>query len=280
MAPLGIIAGLGQLPLTVAEAATARGQGVYILRLKGFVEPSLESFPGDIVSFAEVGKIIKSFRKAGCEQVCFAGIVKRPEFSALKPDLKGMSLLPKVIAAARKGDDALLSLLTQTFEAEGFEIIGADRAAGQLLAPSGALAGDVPGDADMADLRKAASIASEMGRLDIGQGAIVCDGLVLCVEAQEGTDQMLLRCVTLPSEVRGTPDMRRGVLVKRPKPEQDRRIDLPTIGAKTLDLAAEAGLSGIGFEEGGALLLNPDALKAHAEKLGLFLYGFPRTWPE
>ena len=279
MAPLGIIAGLGQLPLTVAEAATDRGQGVYILRLKGFVEPLLERFPGDVVSFAEVGKIIKAFRKAGCEQICFAGIVKRPEFSALKPDLKGMSLLPKVIAAARKGDDALLSLLTQTFEAEGFEIIGADQAAGHLLAPSGVLAGDAPHEAEMADLRKAASVASEMGRLDIGQGAIVCNGLVLCVEAQEGTDEMLLRCATLPAEVRGTRDARCGVLVKRPKPEQDRRIDLPTIGVRTLDLAAEANLSGIGFEEGGALLLNPDDLKVHAEKLGLFLYGFPRIWP-
>lgn len=279
MAPLGIIAGLGQLPLSVAEATTERGQGVYILRLKGFVEPSLESFPGEIVSFAEVGKIIKSFRKAGCKQICFAGIVKRPEFSALKPDLKGMSLLPKVIAAARKGDDALLSLLTKTFEAEGFEIVGADEAAGQLLAPSGVLSGNMPNDTEMADLRKAAMIASEMGRLDIGQGAIVCDGLVLCVEAQEGTDEMLRRCAELPDELRGTHEAKRGVLVKRPKPEQDRRIDLPTIGITTLELAAKANLAGIGFEEDGALLLQAGDLKAHAKTLGLFLYGFPRTWP-
>lgn len=279
MAPLGIIAGLGQLPVTVAEAATQRGQGVYVLRLKGFVEPLLSEYPGETVSFAEVGKVIKAFRKAGCVQVCFAGIVKRPEFSALKPDLKGMSLLPKVIAAARKGDDALLSLLTQTFEAEGFQIIGADEAAGQLVAPAGVFAGTAPSEMELSDLKKAALVASEMGRLDVGQGAIVCDGLVLCVEAQEGTDVMLQRCASLPGEIRGTLNHKRGVLVKRPKPAQDRRIDLPTIGTQTLELAAASGLAGIGFEEGGALLLDEARLKEKANALGLFLYGFPKAWP-
>lgn len=278
MAPLGIIAGLGALPVQVAEAATARGQGVYVLRLKGFEEPELERFPGEVGGIAEIGKAFKAFRQAGCEQICFAGVVKRPDFKVLKPDLKGMSLLPKAISAARKGDDALLTFMIKVFEDEGFEIVGANEAAGHLEAPEGVLAGPEPTDEQIQDLKKAAHVALEIGRLDIGQGAIVANGLVLCVEAQEGTDEMLKRCADLPLAIRGSETARLGVLVKRPKPQQERRIDLPTIGKKTLDGAAAAGLAGIGYEAGGALIVDVETVKSHAEALGLFLYGFPQDW--
>ncbi|MEM9054162.1 MAG: UDP-2,3-diacylglucosamine diphosphatase LpxI [Pseudomonadota bacterium] len=278
MAPLGIIAGLGQLPVEVAEAAIARGQGVYVLRLKGFEEPDLEPYPGEVAGIAELGKAFKAFRKAGCEQICFAGIVKRPDFQSLKPDLKGISLLPKAIAAARRGDDELLRFMIGIFEAEGFEVIGADEAAGNLKAAAGLLVGPEPNEDQLEDLRKGAEVAGEMGRLDIGQGAIVNRGLVLCVEAQEGTDTMLQRCAELPSELLGTPAERSGVLVKRPKPQQERRIDLPAIGVKTVEGAAKAGLAGIGFEADGALLLDAVNVRQRAEELGLFLYGFPKDW--
>lgn len=277
-APLGLIAGLGALPVQVAQAATARGQGVYVLRLKGFEEPELSVFAGETVGVAQVGQILKALKKAGCKQVCFAGNVKRPDFGALKPDIKGMSLLPRVLSAARKGDDALLRVLVETFEAEGFDVIGADEAAGNLRAGDGLLAGPAPSDDAMADLRKAAQIAADIGRLDIGQGAIVCDGLVLCVEAQEGTDAMLARCATLDEKLRGTALARRGVLAKRPKPIQERRIDLPTIGLETLDGAAAAGLTGIGVEADGALLIGGDALAKRADALGVFIFGFPKDW--
>ena len=279
MAPLGIIAGLGDLPVQVAKAATERGQGVFVVRMKGFEEPALTSYPGIVAGVAEIGKTMKALKQADCHQVCFAGIVKRPDFQALKPDLKGISLLPKAISAARDGDDALLSFLIKTFENEGFEVVGADQAAGSLTAQAGALSGVQPTPEQLVDLKKAASVASEMGRLDIGQGAIVANGLVLCVEAQEGTDEMLRRCADLPFQIRGSEQTRAGVLVKRPKPQQERRIDLPTIGIRTVDLAAEAGLAGIGFEANGALIINSEQVQARAEALGLFLYGFPKDWP-
>ena len=276
--PLGLVAGLGQLPVHVATAAKARGQHVYVIRLKGFVEPALENLPGEIIGVAQMGKILKALKAAGCKDVCFCGIVKRPDFSALKPDLKGISLLPKFVAAARKGDDALLRVLVGTFEKEGFRVIGADEASGNLLVGEGVLAGMMPDDSQMSDLRKAAQVAAEMGRLDIGQGAIVCDGLVLCVEAQEGTDQMLARCAGLDETVRGNAENRRGVLVKRPKPMQERRIDLPAIGVKTVEGTAAAGLAGIGFEANGALLMDEQEVRIRAEQLGLFLYGFSKDW--
>ncbi|MDX1291777.1 MAG: DUF1009 domain-containing protein, partial [Hyphomonas sp.] len=108
MAPLGIIAGLGDLPVAIAENATETGQGAYVLRLKGFDNPTLAQFPGDLVGIGEVGGILKRLKSAGCVDVVFAGIVKRPDFGNLKLDVKGVSLLPKVLSAAKKGDDALL----------------------------------------------------------------------------------------------------------------------------------------------------------------------------
>ncbi|MEL6858929.1 MAG: UDP-2,3-diacylglucosamine diphosphatase LpxI [Pseudomonadota bacterium] len=278
MAPLGIIAGLGDLPVQVADAAIERGQGVYVLRLKGFVEPALDTYPGSIAGVAELGKAFKAFKTAGCEQICFAGIVERPDFKDLKPDLKALPHLPKAIAAAREGDDALLRFMVGLFEQEGFEIIGADEAAQLLTVQAGTLTERAPSDEGLSDLKKAAQVALEIGRMDIGQGAIVARGLVLCVEAQEGTDAMLDRCAQLPERLRGSPAERVGVLVKRPKPQQERRIDLPTIGCTTVEKVAAAGLAGIGLEADGALILNADRVRARADELGVFVHVFAKDW--
>lgn len=276
--PLGIIAGLGELPVAIAENATATGQGVYVLRLKGFEEPLLASYPGSIVGIGEVGGAINKFREAGCSDIVFAGIVRRPNFSDLKLDLKGAALLPKVISEARKGDDALLRVLVGEFERNGFNVIGSEQAHAQLLAPEGLIGGPHPSQAQMNDLEVAARVAAASGALDIGQACVVCDGLVLAVEAQEGTDEMLRRCAALPETIRGSERARQGVLVKRPKPVQERRIDLPTTGVSTVELAAAAGIAGIGVEAGGALMLNRAAMVASAEQYGMFLYGFPKSF--
>lgn len=273
-APLGLIAGLGDLPVAIAENAVATGQGVHVLRLKGFEEPRLAGYPGSVVGLGEVGAVIARLKEAGCRDLVFAGNVRRPNFSDLKLDLKGAALLPKVISEARRGDDALLRVLVGEFERHGFNVIGSEQAHAALLAPAGLIAGPAPSQADMSDLEVAARVASASGALDIGQACVVCDGLVLAVEAQEGTDAMLRRCAALPADIRGSSGARRGVLVKRPKPVQERRIDLPTTGVSTVELAAAAGLAGIGVEAGGALMLNRAAMEKKALELGLFLYGF------
>lgn len=275
--PLGLIAGLGELPVAIAENAVATGQGVHVLRLKGFEEPRLAAYPGAVVGLGEIGGVLSRLKQAGCRDVVFAGIVNRPNFSDLKLDLKGAALLPKVISEARKGDDALLRVLVQEFEKHGFNVIGSEVAHAALLAPAGLIAGPAPTELAMLDMEIAARTATATGALDIGQGCVVCEGLVLAVEAQEGTDEMLRRCAALPETIRGTPASRRGVLVKRPKPVQDRRIDLPTTGVSTVELAAAAGLAGIGVEAGGALMLNRPAMEKRASELGLFLYGFPAS---
>lgn len=272
--PLGLIAGLGDLPVALAENAAATGQGVYVIRLKGFEEPRLTPFPGSVAGIGEVGVVIERLKSAGCRDVVFAGNVSRPDFRSLKLDLKGVALLPKVLAEARRGDDALLRVLVSEFEKHGFNVIGSETAHRSLLAPSGLIAGDPPDASALKDIETGARVAAATGALDIGQGCVVCDGLVLAVEAQEGTDEMLRRCAGLPEALRGTLAQRRGVLVKRPKPYQERRIDLPTTGVSTVELAAAAGLAGIAVEAGGALMLDRAGMEAAARSHGIFLFGF------
>lgn len=273
--PLGLIAGLGDLPVRIAEAAEDRGERVYVLRVAGYTEPRLDRFPGEIVGFGEIGRQIRLLKTAGCETLVFAGVVRRPDFGKLKLDMRGARLLPKVLAAARKGDDALLRTLLGEFEKEGFRIIGAHEADTALLAETGLIAGPEPDAAARDDVHRAMQVARAIGNLDVGQGCVVCDGLVLAVEAQEGTDRMLERVATLDPAIRGTPGARRGVLAKCPKPIQDRKIDLPTIGVTTVNGAAKAGLAGIAIEGGGALILDLQGVIAAADRHGLFVFGVP-----
>ncbi len=272
--PLGIIAGLGDLPVVIARNAVLSGRGVHVLRIRGFEEPALAGFPGGVVGLGEIGAVVRQLREAGCRDVVFAGNVRRPDFSQLRLDMRGLALLPRVVSEARKGDDALLRVLVDEFEKAGFNVIGSETAYAGLLAAEGLIAGPPPGQEELDNIAVAARVAARLGELDIGQGCIVCRGLVLAVEAQEGTDEMLRRCARLPEAVRGSPSARAGVLLKRPKPDQERRIDLPTTGVSTVELAAAAGLSGIALEAGGALMLNREEMTARASELGLFIYGF------
>jgi DUF1009 family protein len=244
-----------------------------VIRLKGMADPALEAFDGIEAGIAELGKGFAALRKSGCEAVCLAGVVKRPDFSGLKPDLRGLKAMPGAIAAATKGDDALLRFMVAEFESEGFHVEGVHEVAAEMTLPAGPLGGVQPGPQHQLDIGKAFHVAGEIGRLDVGQGAVVCEGLVLAVEAQEGTDAMLARCAGLPEALRGTPEARRGVLAKRPKPIQEQRVDLPVIGVATVQGAARAGLAGIVGEAGKTLVMDHDAVAEAADELGMFVYG-------
>ena len=273
MTKLGLIAGGGSLPVEIAEHCEKAGRDLFVVRLKGFAGPELASFPGAEIGLAELGKCIATLKRAGCQAVCLAGNVSRPDFAALKPDLRGLALLPSAVVAARKGDDALLRLLVAEFEKEGFTVEGAHEVMNDLRLPVGALGRHHPSDTALADVERALEVARAIGRLDIGQGAVVCDGLVLAVEAQEGTDAMLARAAGLPEALRGRPGAPRGVLAKAPKPIQETRVDMPTVGLATVRGAARAGLAGIVGEAGRLLVLDREAMVAEADALGVFILG-------
>ena len=273
MRKLGIVAGGGDLPVAVARRCQAEGRPFYVVRIKGFADDSLARYEGAESGIGEFGRTIKLLKSAGCEAVCFAGVVQRPDFRQMKPDLKGAAILPGMIAAATKGDDALLRHVLGVFEAEGFAVEGADQVLGGETVPAGALGRHAPDEAALMDLRKALEVARAAGGLDIGQGAVVCDGLVLAVEAQEGTDAMLARVAGLPEAIRGRTEARRGALAKAPKPIQDERVDMPVIGVRTIEGAAAAGLAGVAGMAGKLILIDREAIIETADRLGLFVWG-------
>lgn len=273
MKKLGLIAGGGDLPSSVAARCNEEGRPLYVIRLDGFADDSMAAWPGETIGMAQIGAILKTLRREQCEAVCLAGYVKRPDFKALKPDLKGASLLPGIIAAATKGDDALLRKILGVFEGEGFAVEGADDILGSHMLAQGAMGRISPDEKQMHDIMKAVHVAEKSGELDIGQGAVVVDGLVLAVEAQEGTDLMLQRVASLPQDLRGRAGKPKGVLAKAPKPIQDVRVDMPVIGPRTIELAAVAGLAGIAGYEGRLIVMDLDATREAADRHGLFVWG-------
>jgi DUF1009 family protein len=272
---LGIIVGAGDLPIAIAHAAQGEGRAVFLLGLEGVTDPNaIAPFPHGFVGLGEVGRAVKLLREADCSEITFAGKVSRVEFSKLKLDAKGVMALPRIMAAAMKGDDALLRALLAMFEREGLRVVGSADVARGLLAPLGPVGKLKPGAADEADILQGARVVQAMGALDIGQAAVVCRGLVLAVEAAEGTDAMLARVASLPETLRGTPSQRKGVMVKTVKPHQERRVDLPVVAARTVDLVAAAGLAGLAIQAGGVLLVDREKLAATADRLGVFVHGF------
>ena len=272
---LGLIAGGGALPLEIVRACDMVERPVFVVRLKGMADPALADRDGVDAGVAELGKVIKAFKQAGCSSVCFAGMVPRPDLTALLPDLRGLAALPRVLAVAKAGDDALLRAIAAEFEREGFIVEGAEQVVAGLAIGEGPLGARRPTQADQADIALAMRAARAIGRLDIGQAAVAAHGLVLAVEAQEGTDALLRRCAELPANLRGAPDALVGVLAKAPKAVQDRRIDLPTIGPATVIAAAHAGLAGVVGEAGGLLVVERDRVIEIADDLGLFIVGLP-----
>jgi hypothetical protein len=273
MKKLGLIAGGGALPIEIAEHCQRSGRPLFVIRLKGFASAGLEPYAGAEVGLAELGKCLKALRRAKCEAICLAGQVARPDFATLMPDLRGLRILPAAIAAARRGDDALLRMLVGEFEKEGFAVEGAHEVIDDLGLPAGPLGGVAPAPEHQNDITRALEAARAIGRLDAGQAAVVCRGLVLALEAAEGTDALLARVAKLPEALRGKPDAPEGVLAKAPKPIQETRVDLPTIGPATVEAVARAGLAGIVGEAGKLLVLELEAVIGLADELGVFILG-------
>lgn len=269
---LGIIAGGGDLPRRVIDACAARGQPVYVVRIKGAADDSLGGADGLTCSIGEVGRVIAALKDADCRLATFAGYVPRPDFTSVRLDWRGLKIMPKILTAARIGDGAILRVLTGELERAGIKVLGAEEAAADLHVRAGKLSAAAPDENALADMAKAYSILSALGPFDVGQAAIVADGFVLAIEAAEGTDAMLTRCQTLPQ--RSGDSERSGVLLKAPKPGQDLRVDLPVIGPQTINGLIAAGLSGVAVEADRALIVDRTETIALADGAGVFIYGF------
>jgi DUF1009 family protein len=270
---LAIIAGAGEIPLLIAQGESGAGRNPFVVEVDGFADQNFTAYEHVRLPVTRIGGMQKAMRDAGCDAVCFIGRITRPDFKSLMGlDTAAMALLPKITQAARYGDDALMRVIIDSFEKKGLSAIGADQVMASLVPSPGVLGSIKPDAVAKSDISKALKIAALIGEQDIGQGAIVANGLVLAVEAQEGTDQMLMRVARLPEDIRGSAAKPVGVLGKTPKPQQERRIDMPTIGLKTVDGVKHAGLAGIAVRAGNALVPRMEETIAAADAAGIFIY--------
>ncbi len=271
---LGILAGGGTLPGQVAAAAAASGRAVFIVGLEGFADREvLAPYRHEFIRMGAAGRIIATLRAQQCQDVVMIGTVRRPSLLDMRPDAGGMAILARIGRAAFAGDDGLLAAVARVLGEQGFRVLGAHEILGELVAPHGLLSRTVPDDLAVRDIRRGIGVVLALGAADVGQACVVQQGIVLAVEAVEGTDAMLRRCIDL---ARAGPA---GVLVKLVKPGQDRRADLPTIGRVTILAAAAAGLRGVAFEAGGTLLVDRAVTIAEADARGIFMLGLDPNHP-
>ncbi|HEX3710257.1 MAG TPA: UDP-2,3-diacylglucosamine diphosphatase LpxI [Pseudolabrys sp.] len=272
--PLAIVCGGGSMPLAVAESVRKRGRDVVLFVVRGARDAgSLENFAQYHLHIGQIGKFMRLARAAGCREVVFIGSLVRPSLWQVHLDVKGLMLLPKLIAAYRGGDDHLLSGMASLLEAEGFRLRGAHEVAPEILVPEGALGRLQPSERDRADIALGFDYLRATGAFDVGQAIVVAGHHVLTVEAAEGTDQMLARVAEMRANGRVRSAAGVGVLVKGPKAKQDQRFDLPSIGPRTVEGVMRAGLAGIAVAAGATIIAEPERLVLTADRSGIFVFG-------
>jgi len=272
--PVGIVAGGGSMPFAVADSLTSRGIGVVLFPLRGFCDPArVARFRHRWIYVGQIGTAKKLLRSEGCRDIIFIGSLSRPALSEIRLDWGTLRVMGNLIASFRGGDDHLLSGVGRIFEQDGFRMVGVKDAAPDLLMPAGCVSRAAPDGEASADIAKGREVLAALSPFDIGQAAVVIDGHVVAVEDIEGTDGLLARVARLREEGRIRAKVGRGVLVKMPKSGQDLRYDLPTVGPRTVEGAAGAGLAGIAVAAENTITAEPQAMIEAADRCGLFVIG-------
>ncbi len=267
--PIGIIAGSGEFPRMAARSARAQGRRVVVCGFVGHTDPALEAEADafTLLHLGQLGKLIEFMKSQGVREICLAGAVSKPKALDLRPDLRVVRLL---FSLRGKGDDAILRALAGELEREGLRVVQASQLVPELRGAAGALSSRQPGEEEWEDIRFGWPIAQTLGKLDIGQALVVRGGIVVAVEAMEGTDETLARGGRLGGK--GC------TLIKIFKPGQDERLDQPAIGAKTIEVMARHGYACLAFEAGNTLFFEQEKALALADKAGIAVIGLPRDW--
>lgn len=266
MEPIGILAGGGPFPLRLAQHARASGRPVFVVVIKEFADgTSFAGFAHEVVRVGAGGRIIALLRQNGVKQLVMSGAAKRFSPLSLMPDMWTAGMIARVGKAAMMGDDTILRAVTNVLEAEGFEVVAVNSLRADIMPEAGLLAGPAPDEIALHDIGRGIGILRAMAASDVGQSCVVQQGLVLGIEAIEGTDAMMKRA---GAQLREGPG---GILVKLAKPNQDPRLDMPTIGPVTVRNAIETGLRGIAIEAGRTVLADREEAIAAANDAGLFI---------
>jgi UDP-2,3-diacylglucosamine hydrolase len=274
--PIGVVAGGGAMPFAVADSLVAHGVSPVLFALRGACDPvKVTRFRHHWISVGQYGRATSLFRAENCRDLVFIGTLVRPALSELRLDWGTLRIIPRVLAAFRGGDDHLLSGIGGILERDGFRMVGIRDVAPDLLMPEGFLTRAVPDDSASADIARGRAVLTALGPYDVGQAVVVIGGHVVGVEGIEGTDGLLARITSLREQGRIRAKPGRGVLVKSPKSGQDLRFDLPTVGPRTVEGAAAAGLAGIAIAAGNTIIAEPQAVIEAADASGIFVIGLP-----
>ncbi|MGZ3410912.1 MAG: LpxI family protein [Xanthobacteraceae bacterium] len=272
--PLGILCGGGSIPASVAEVVTRSGRDVVLFALVGWADPAfVEKYRHYWIHIGRFGEFARIAAKERCRDIVFVGTLVRPSLSQVRLDWATVKMFPRIMRAFRGGDDHLLTGVGRIFEDQGFRLRGAHEVAPEILIAEGSLGKHKPSARDQGDIARGLAVLAAIGSFDIGQAAVVADGNVVALEAAEGTDQMLARVAELRRAGRIRLQTGVGVLVKAPKPAQDRRFDLPAIGPPTIEGVAKAGLAGIAVVAGAAIAAEPVRIAQLADSAGVFVVG-------
>jgi len=271
---LAIVAGRGRLPLDVAVAARAAGDDPFVIGLKGEADRFPETFEQAFVGIGDASGVHRLIKEHGIDRVVLSGgVERRPDWKQLRTPLHLIPIVPRMVRLLRRGgDDAVLRAVIAVIERAGCRVVGAQDVVPGLLAEIGPLTRREPKPSDWDNIRVGLAGAEMLGRMDIGQAAVAVGGRIVALEGPEGTDNMLRRVADMRASGRIS-RRRPGALIKRCKPQQDERADLPTIGLATIENARAAGLSGVAIEAGRAFILDRDETIAAADAAGLFVIG-------
>jgi DUF1009 family protein len=273
--PVAIICGGGAFPAAVADAVQKHGRSVHLFLLEGFADPALARYPHEWVKLGSLAKYAAARKRHDLRDIVFIGSVVRPRIRHLGLDWRALMLLPRIARMYLGGDNSLLSGVSKIFEENGFRLRGAHEVAPEILMPEGLATNLKPAARDSEDIAVGLELLRTIGRFDVGQAAVIAGRRVVAIEGAEGTEGLLARTAEMRRNGRLKLGERDGVLVKIPKPSQDRRFDLPAIGIDTVAQARAAGLSGIAVEAGGALVLDAQKFIEAAEAAGLFVAVLP-----
>lgn len=256
---IALLCGQGALPGAIAAALD---EPPLVCALQGYE-------PGELVvdlSFRleTMGTLISELKRRGIDEVCLAGSIRRPQIDPSKIDAATLPLIPVFQKAMMAGDDGALRAVIGVLEHAGLAVRAAHEIAPALLLKPGCATTVHPSAADLEDAVRAAGIMAALAPVDVGQACVIYQRQALAIETVYGTDWML-------KSLTQRPDAGGGVLFKAPKPGQDRRVDLPTIGIDTVTAAVAAGLSGIVIEAAGVIVLDQPRVIAECDRLGLFL---------
>jgi hypothetical protein len=251
-----------------------------LFALKGWADPKVvERYAHHWIFIGQAGRFFRLAREEHCRELLFIGSLLRPPIRQLRLDWQTVRLMPRLARAFHGGDDRLLSGIAGIAETGGLRVIGLHQVAPEVFVPEGVLGHYQPAARDRSDIARALKVIAALGPFDVGQAAVVADNIVLAVEAAEGTDNMLARIAEMRRQGRVSTSSGIGVLVKAPKPGQDRRFDLPSIGPRTIEGAARAGLAGVAVAAGSTIIAEAAEVIAAADRAKIFIVGASEDAP-